>query len=287
MCPIEFDLRQGSDIAKLGEYCKFRKVKGLLHAFQLGLPVPREGFLYVDTSDAIRLVGSREGYSVVLCRPDSPIEDSFRLPRGRDIAIDEIPLFLVMIRKKCPTAIVIGFKHPSIAISGSYVPRYQTEGAVSVYWEKTVGITVEHVGPGFDVGDLTRGKTVHSRLWIPWNERYGRAKDWLRYSEHVHRTSWHISEVEYAIARNSRIQELTRELGEIRLKDIQSSIPTTSLRCGLPTLKRIQLEIIENILYSSVEDRDLAESTRFLVMANIYKAGTSVLELWLPDQCAI
>ena len=63
-------------------------------------------------------------------------------------------------------------KHPSTMLTGHYTPRYKTNGAIMVVFEKNDKILIDYVGPGFDVGDITRGKTVHTALEIPWDSIY-------------------------------------------------------------------------------------------------------------------
>lgn len=38
-----------------------------------------------------------------------------------------------------------------------------------VVFEKENRILIDYVGPGFDVGDITRGKTIHTAISILWD----------------------------------------------------------------------------------------------------------------------
>lgn len=78
--------------------------------------------------------------------------------RGRDVKLDDINNYLKEVKRCTEDGVILMSKHPSTMLTGHYTPRYKTNGAIMVVFEKEDRILIDYVGPGFDVGDITRGK---------------------------------------------------------------------------------------------------------------------------------
>ena len=118
-------------------------------------------------------------------------------------------------------------KHPSTMLTGHYTPRYKTKGAIMVVFEKGDRVLIDYVGPGFDVGDITRGKTIHTAISIPWNSIYEKPIHNNKDAKMIGEGLFQITDNQYQASRNNRINEKIRDkklryskLSEISLNNI-------------------------------------------------------------------
>ena len=164
-----FDLnRKNSDLYK---YSSYRKCAGLLLANDLRLPVVKRGAIIdhaiVEGMEQEQLTAALG--SVVLCRPDAPAGLWHHLPRGRDLEVVEISKFYSECNRSERTAILLCMQHPSVLFTGTYKQRYEVSGGVCIRFDWLNSVLVEYVGPGFDVGELSRGFTnAHFTVEASW-----------------------------------------------------------------------------------------------------------------------
>jgi len=207
-----------------------------------------------------------------------------QLPRGRDLKAEDIPLFCGEVQKICNEAVILVFEHPSIKLTGRYIPRYQVSGGIMAIIDKRGNIDIEFVGAGFDVGEITRGKQVHTSISIPFKEAYER----LNYLFRLNRLNligrrYDISEEKYIVSRQLRINELKTCLGEDKYKDIEKYIPQNRPILSLSLFKKVFQNCIESVLYS--DDPELGDVCG--IMMNIYETRIYVFEIWKPIRSSI
>lgn len=276
---LRFSLCQHTDGRFLEDYQNYGKCRGFTLAARCGLPVSAEGFVLSDPSVSLTDLEQCDGESRLLCRPDAPLGLGNHLPRGRDLLVDEIPGFLSGLRQICDQAIILVLSHPSIVVLQRYEPRYRTSGGAMISVSRGAGITVEYVGPGFDVGDITRGREVHCSFALPWDQRHDDPASILQFarmSGAMHR----IDQDAYSESRAARLTELAQELGESSGRAVAEAIPSTPS----PLTHSCLVSLCE-LYRQTLNDR----CTRFLpsdfsIMANLYGNQPYVFEIFVPDR---
>lgn len=261
----------------LGHYATYGKLEGWQRALRLGLPVSEVGFLCTSPSAALLPIPPS---TVLLCRPDAPPGLGQALPRGRDLRPHQVSYFVEEVQALEPSAVVVAFLHPSLQFTGAYLPRYRTSGAATILRLQGAWI-VEYVGPGYDVGDLTRGAAVHVSLRIPSEALADSASSILRYARALPGNFRQISPCAYSECRARRISTLIKHLHEDAAQDIRSAIPTEPPVLSLSLLRSLQ-DIIWRLAYRL--EQPLFRQYETLLL-NIYP-GPSVhaFEIWQPHR---
>jgi hypothetical protein len=281
---LAFDLENHAGTCALKAYAHYGKVSGVLRAAALGLPSSRKGFVVEHPDDDLSMIAENDAYRIVLCRPDAPMGQGNQLPRGRDLGLLSISSYLQGIQRFCPNAIVLAFIHPSIELLGRYAPRYETTGAANVLIHRHERIVFEYVGPGFDVGDITRGKAAHASLVIPWEHRFDKPSEMLREARAVHHSLYHVSRPDYLASRRYRIKELAAPLGES--SDLADrAIPSTAPTLTLPVLDLIHRSSLGKIHAVFGGESTLAPISSILM--NLYATGAHVFEIWESKRSTI
>lgn len=250
----------------------YGKISGLLLAHRHHLPVPNFFWICSFKDCSCNLPKSKNKY---LCRPDAPRGKGNNLPRGRDLAEHEIPLFFKEVTKICSEAIILIFQHPSLSLTGSYIPRYQADGGATILINKEEDVTIEFVGKGFDVGDITRGKTVHTSLSIPIAYVFERYRHLYRNNlKGIVGNRFDITSELYNISRTKRITELKSDIGEKH--SFENDIPLVENTLSYKQFKTIFTECVEPIILSN----DPVLNHIFGIMMNIYKGHLYIFEIW-------
>ena len=266
-----FDLNRNT-ASLISEYSHYGKVSGLLLAHLHHLPVPTIFWICSFKDCSYNLPKSNIKY---LCRPDAPKGKGNNLPRGRDLAELEILSFFKKMTQICSEAIILIFQHPSISLTGSYIPRYQVDGGATVIINKEEDVTIEFVGKGFDVGDITRGKTVHTSLSIPIAYVFERYRHLYRYNlKGLIGNRFDISFELYRISRMKRITELQSDLGEKH--SCENDIPLRENTLSYHHFKTLFVQCVEPIILST----DPVFDHIFGIMLNIYKGHPYIFEIW-------
>lgn len=256
---------------------KYGKLKGWDVCNSLGLQSFGNVYIlsdYIDTNNAkIREIFGEEP---LLCRTDAPIGQGYKMIRGRDVKLDDINDYLTEVKKCTDNGVILMSKHPSTMLTGHYTPRYKTKGAIMVVFEKKYRILIDYVGPGFDVGDITRGKTVHTAISIPWNSIYEKSIHNYKDAKMVGEGLFQITDKQYKVSRENRINELTLNLKEREIEKIKNSIPTETPRLDYKLFKKLWDECIDKIIYGNFN----MPSKPFGIMMNIYEEKFCVFEVW-------
>ena len=260
----------------LAPFKSYRKVDGLLSALFYKLPFSKKGFLLINPISNIETILNDHNYEIVMCRPDALIGEGNYLPRGRDLPPEKINSFLLETKKIQKSGILLGFRHPSIELTGKYIPRYKTSGAIVVIFNVGESIMFEHVGPGFDAGEITRGKAVHNSLIIPWNDRFEKPSQIFRLARMKFYQRFHIDHKQYLEVRQSRIKELVENLGEILIDDIVSSIPLKPTDLDFKLFLNIYANCIEELIYSETTSL----GNKFGIVLNVYNEKIHIFEIW-------
>lgn len=267
----KFNLNISSD--GLIEYISYRKCRGLLLAYLYDLPIVKTGFV-------IDLLLSKEDIAqlkyltgdIILCRPDSPIKQWRRLPRGKDLNIDNINEFYQECIEINDKAILLCFEHPSMYFTGKIIERYRISGGLNILVDWLKKITIEYVGPGFDVGELTRGcSNYHCLIEIPWElALYPPSYIWS------HCSLKKISSKKYEQSRHNRINTLVNAMhyNEIEVEQfvpLKINLLNEEIFCIV--FHECIKKIVKNMEYFKVE-------TPIVILANLYGTKLHVFEIW-------
>lgn len=255
------------------EYIDYRKCRGLLLAYLCDLPIVKTGFVIdsllskKDIAQLKHLIGE-----IVLCRPDSPIKQWKKLPRGKDMNLDKINEFYQECVEIHNRAVLLCFKHPSIYFAGEIIERYRISGGLNILVDWFKKITVEYVGPGFDVGELTRGcNNYHCLIEIPWELAiFPPSYIWS------HSSLEKISSEKYEQSRHSRIDTLINKMGYNKI-EVEQFVPQR--------VRLLSEEIFCNAFYECI--KKIVKNTEYfkadvpiVILANLYGSTLHVFEIW-------
>lgn len=261
--------------------CKYGKLKGWDICNKLGLksfqaPYIVNDFLNVEDIELKKKFGEEP----LLCRPDFPIGIGYKKIRGRDVKLKDINGYISEVKKESKEGIIILAKHPSTILTGHYIPRYKTDGAIMVLFEKNKKILIDYVGPGFDAGDITKGKAVHTAISISWEEIYENPKNNYKNAKMIGNNIFQIDQEQYMVSRKNRIRELILNLKEEEIEEIEKSIPEEVPKLNLKTFKQVYEQCIDKIIYGNFN----IPNKPFGIMLNIYEEKFCVFEIWNIDR---
>lgn len=256
---------------------KYGKLKGWDICNSLGLPSFGDVYIlsdYIDEKDP--KIKEIFGQEPLLCRTDAPIGQGYKMIRGRDVKLDNINDYLSEVKKCSTEGVILISKHPSTMLTGHYTPRYKTNGAIMAVFEKGDRILIDYVGPGFDVGDITRGKTIHTSISIPWDSIYEKTIHNYKDARMIGKGLFQITDEQYQVSRNNRIKELTLNLKEQEIDEIKASIPKETPKLDYKIFKQLYDECIDKIIYGNFQ----MPNKPFGIMMNIYEDKFCVFEVW-------
>ncbi len=256
---------------------KYGKLKGWDICNSLGLPSFGDVYIlsdYIDVNNP--KIKELFGQEPLLCRTDAPIGQGYKMIRGRDVKLDNINSYLSEVKKCSKDGIILMSKHPSTMLTGHYTPRYKTNGAIMAVFEKEDRILIDYVGPGFDVGDITRGKTIHTAISIPWDSIHEKPIHNYKDARMIGEGLFQITDEQYQVSRNNRIKELTLNLKEQEIDEIEDSIPKETPKLDYKLFKQLCDECIDKIIYGNFQ----MPSKPFGIMMNIYEDKFCVFEVW-------
>ena len=256
---------------------KYGKLKGWDICNSLGLPSFGDVYILSDYIDVNNLkIKELFGQEPLLCRTDAPIGQGYKMIRGRDVKLDNINSYLSEVKKCSKDGVILMSKHPSTMLTGHYTPRYKTNGAIMAVFEKGDRILIDYVGPGFDVGDITRGKTIHTAISIPWDSMHEKPIHNYKDARMIGEVLFQITDEQYQVSRNNRIKELTLNLKEQEIDEIEDSIPKKTPKLDYKLFKQLCDECIDKIIYGNFQ----MPSKPFGIMMNIYEGKFCVFEVW-------
>ncbi|NLC88317.1 MAG: hypothetical protein GX682_06115 [Clostridiaceae bacterium] len=256
---------------------KYGKLKGWDICNSLGLQSFGNVYImndYIDIED--QKIKEIFGEEPLLCRTDAPIGQGYKMIRGRDVKLKDINNYMKEVKQCTEDGVILVAKHPSTVLTGHYVPRYKTDGAVMIVFEKNTRILIDYVGAGFDVGDITRGKAIHTAIEIPWNSIYEKPIHNYRYSGIMGEQRFQISDIQYEVSRKNRIKELTDNLKESDKEAIINSIPTKTPKLDYALFEKVYTECIDKVIYGKPQTSDKP----YGIMLNIYGDKFCVFEVW-------
>lgn len=279
MLKIDFKNPEWKDVAK--PYSEYGKLHGLILAREHELPTTNQLWIYDDINTSID-DSNLPGDEKFICRPDAPMGTGNALPRGKDLYPEDIGTFYKSIRNKVKDAVIVVLRNPSCEIYGKYVPRYQVDGAAMVVVSPQNRLDIEFVGKGFDVGELTRGKSVHTCISLPWEAvEENPLKIMWQNKMKVLGGRRDIKTEDYQIQRQERLAELKR-LGEYSA-DIETSVPETPEALTPAMFQRIYNECILKTLMSDHPEL----KGDYGIMMNIYDTRIYVFEIWRPKRSSM
>lgn len=189
--------------------------------------------------------------------------------------------FFLEVRKRCSEGILLFSKTPSVILTGRYIPRYKMDGGVMVVIEKPYYVTVEYVGKGFDAGELTRGKAVHSSIKIPYQWIYDKPVEIYRNCKYTGNI-YIISQKDYEVSRTCRMIELEQELKEPCSYGGSYDIPLIAPYMDEELFVYIYEECISKVIYSELKMKKIIG-----LIINIYGGKLCVLEIWSPERSRV
>ena len=256
---------------------KYGKLKGWDICNSLGLPSFGDVYILSYNIDVNNpKIKELFGQEPLLCRTDAPIGQGYKMIRGRDVKLDNINSYLSEVKKCSKDGVILMSKHPSTMLTGHYTPRYKTNGAIMAVFEKGDRILIDYVGPGFDVGDITRGKTIHTAISIPWDSMHEKPIRNYKDARMIGEGLFQITDEQYQVSRNNRIKELTLNLNEQEIDEIEDSIPKKTPKLDYKLFKQLCDECIDKIIYGNFQ----MPSKPFGIMMNIYEDKFCVFEVW-------
>lgn len=257
------------------KYVDYGKLQGWILCKKMKIQTFHYMFLMTDYIDPLR-IQYFEKDEVLLCRADAPISQGNKLISGRNLKVDQLNAYLSEIKKCCSDGIVLVCQNPANQIYGRGIKRCETDGGVMIVFEENQYIYIEYVGRGFDVGDISKGRTVHSSLRIPWELRLENPSflyKFITFQDSM--MSYFISEEDYKTSRSERIYNLVNDLKEDDVNFIESQIPHHSSKLDLRLFTLLYTDFIEKVLTQNEIPRD-----KFGIMINIYKDYLFAFEVW-------
>lgn len=277
---LPFDSREAASLAQLGSLREYGKLGGYLHAADLGLSVaPRGAVLTAPDETIVDQIGAYGPR--IMCRPDAPRGQGNSLPRGRDLTPDEAPAFLGAIQQKQPEAVLLLFATPSVDTVGVQLERYETAGAANVAVQPGVQIVVEFVGPGFDAGDVTRGRTAHWTAIIDWDDRLESPRRLAAGNQKVLKSYFEATPEQYTDSRTRRLEDLVVLAGESVRVAADQALPRSGPTLNSESLGAIYSSGLTDLMLR-LEDHQArrAFGREALVMMNLYASRAYVFEVW-------
>jgi len=263
-------------------YSDFGKVSGWRLCFQTGISTFSELHIIHDWCTQREIENSFSA-PYLFCRADAPIGYGNKLPRGRIIPPAELYPYVREVSKVCNQAVVLVYSKPEAKIGATLLrnpSRSETSGAIMVIMENKTYVYIEHVGKGFDIGDITRGKAVHNSIRIPWDILFEDPSQIYRsvyYDFPMY--SYHVSETNYSIQRLERINQIT-SLNEEKNENCGEKIPYYAEFLTLTLFKKIFEELINKVILQQLNLR----YPTIGIMINIYEGNFCALEIWTPSR---
>lgn len=259
----------------------YGKLTGWLMCQQFDLPTWPEMYIIdgpidVTSPDIIKIFGNEK----LVCRADAPFGQGNTLPQGCNLNIYEINNYLKEIRKKARDGVILAFQNPTIQLLGKNIPRYECDGGVMIIFEKGYRILLEYVGKGYDVGDLTRGKAVHTSLSIPWDQVFENPKT-LFHQITNSPGYFNISQKNYEISRIQRIEEAMVLCGIDKKHEIQQAIPQQIKHLDVSLFCKIYRECIEKII---LRQENITDPIGLIM--NVYEDKLCIFEVWQVKRSA-
>lgn len=284
MKPILFDLQKQSDLP--WEFSQYARLNGWARAYHAGFPIAPQCYIIAGEQfpqdEDLQLP---EGV-IYYCRADMPWGKGNNLPRSRDIFAKDIPSFYSECKALSEDAIVLCFLHPSIMLTGNYLPRFSTTGAVVAEFECGKHLLLEYVGAGFDSGDITRGKAVHFGWEIPWRLLDDSPLRIMQYMQSGGLCYFHIKQDEYSALRESRISELDIAYSHlltgpvINKEIIRNAVPENAQPMDIGTFKVLYDTCLKKAVHSVYAEHHNC----FALIINFYAGMPYVYEVWTPQR---
>ncbi|GHV20118.1 hypothetical protein FACS189494_03240 [Spirochaetia bacterium] len=253
----------------------YGKLNGWILCQKLGLPTFSTVYVVYDKIDLNdKKIHQTFGSRTLVCRADAPFGKGNNLQRAKDVSIYNINDYLEKNKRKCVEAVILICDNPYNSKLKTIIPRYELDGGIVILFENHF-VTIEHVGKGFDPGDITHGKTVHNRIAIPKKIIYESTKEIYKYLKYVEPENiFHISKDDYILSKKNRINELQTKLN-LKNSKICSIIPDEPGKIDTKLFNDIFTVCINKVIYS-----DIKPDEPFSIIANIYNNYFSVFEIW-------
>ena len=258
---------------------RYGRLNGWYLANKMNLPTQNECFIIADIQDIKDCFHHISREEMLYCRADSPWGKGNKLLRSRDIFLEELEGFYLSCKEICDDVILLVYRHPSVWITGHYIPRYLTTGAAQVLFLNNRNIIIEIVGYGFDCGDISRGKTLHYKLITDKDTIIFGFSNILKESRMLKQT-YQITQDNYNISRKNRVKELVECYGEDHKAVINNSIPPKAQ--NLDGLAKI---VCEKCVYPVLDSEIIWNN--YVIMINIYNNRPYIYEMWQPKRSSI
>lgn len=284
MKPILLDLQKQSDLPL--EFNQYARLNGWARAYHAGFPIASQCYIIAGEQLSQGKELQLPETVIYYCRADMPWGQGNKLPRSRDILVKDILSFYSECKALSADAIILCFLHPSIMLTGDYMPRFSTTGAVVAEFECGKQLLLEYVGPGFDSGDITRGKAIHFGWEIPWQLLDDSPLKIMQYMQSGGLCYFRIEQDQYNTLRESRILELDIAYSNsptdtgISEETIRNAVPENPLPMDIRTFKLLYDTCLKKAVHSVYAER----YNRFALIINFYAGMPYVYEVWTPQR---
>lgn len=220
-------------------YSEYEKLSGYMMCKLCELNTFKKMYIvkdYINEDDMEKF--DELGGRLLMCRSDAPFGHRSKLLRGRDLYINQLNSYLKELRNCCGRSIIIFSPYDEIGIEQN---RFKGTEAITVLIEWQKSIVIEYVNNGFDAGEMTRGKGIHSHLFCEWSE-INKLKDY----DYVIQQVKNIGIEEYKKQRDVRVMELGKNSNYSK-GEINRMIPMSPKPLAKEIVKKLYQQVLRNL----------------------------------------
>lgn len=294
--PFEIEVPENFKVMK-DDYSKLYKTKS--KAFSISEKEKKRAMIYgkakgivllekylpnLNPFSGIKIISSKEEWEKVkddypdrlTSRTDTAIGDP-RIVRidGTTGKKEDISETIDEIKRQNPDGVLLILNKKTATVS-----RYKYDGGFNVAFNEDDYVIIELVGKGFDGSDLTRGRAVHERYVIPWNDvLFMRNKSDLIKNRNVNRTL--IDSKDY----KKTIQERLKFLKDINedVEEAKRYIPEEYKESDDELIKSILDDVIQEV-YEKKSELHRDGLRNFSIQGNIVNGRVEPWEIFKPER---
>lgn len=233
------EMKEKSDIKHIRQYGKAYGAF-LLHCLLHDICNIKNFFVF-DSIEEFEKIENKLPEKVIL-RADAKLGESPTLRvRGTAVNKSGVPDYIEKVKKQNPNGVVLcmdtDVENQNKSIDGSF----------NVYFEWGEKVWIDYLGPGFDVGGITKGEDNHEMWSIDWeNLLFVKPGNMNRYRTHL------ISDQEYKESAERKILSLMKDKG-LSEDEARKKVPRKYKPMPL-SIKEALLDKIVFEIYSKKED---------------------------------
>lgn len=188
---------------------------------------------------------------------------------------EEVPQLFQEVKKQNPNGVLL-----LIETKNPRPNRIENEGGFNIFFNLDKAVAIELVGKGFDARELTRGKAVHERYVIPWNEIiFLKNKKDLKKNEMV--SKYKVQDEEYKKTRMER-KNFLESIG-YNDSEIQNALPNTYIELSDDIIEQVLNDIVFELYQKKNQLRNDGLNS-FGVQGNIVKGKIEPWEIFREER---